>query len=290
MDRASKVDGTYVYDAEGNYLILHKFEYEDLWKAYDKAQRDLIEIKRAYDSLVEGRNDYHTAFRPLYDKIEELNVKVRNLKTKNEELMEEKSLLQKESADAAEVYDLRRKLQEEESMNFHLKRIAKERANQKRGIKNKKKHDGYLVLLSQQHEEHWTEEVDMAEWRRRNPNKSNKLYSKIEHHFDTTWKTIIQTPYDASIPFNTVETVIMKALWSDDPDEMGLIQEMGCTHRVSDSSNGKFWYFLTEDDEDPVECVWYSWNFSANFKSGFWEVIILTDNALNVAEDRYVPK
>lgn len=67
---------------------------------------------------------------------------------------------------------------------INLLRIAKERANSKRGLTPKKEHKGYLVLGSQQFQ--YTHRV-------------NKNYTVCQ-----SWKVKLQTPYDSSLPYEAV--------------------------------------------------------------------------------------
>ena len=70
-------------------------------------------------------------------------------------------------------------------LNSNLRRIMRERANAKRGLKPKKLHHGYVVLDSQQYN-----------YLFRHGNKTIGNYP--------CWKLRVQSPYDSSIPYNTI--------------------------------------------------------------------------------------
>lgn len=75
-----------------------------------------------------------------------------------------------------------------------LLRINKQNKNRDRGIKNAKKHDGYIVLRSQQLQPilfNYTDERDVV------VKEKNNVFSG--------WKTTIQTPLEITIPFEQVK-------------------------------------------------------------------------------------
>jgi len=67
------------------------------------------------------------------------------------------------------------KQEQAESLNVNLKRICKENANAKRGLKPKKEHSGYVAMKSEQ--------------------GVRVTYDKKKREETPVWKTTIQTPY-----------------------------------------------------------------------------------------------
>ena len=88
-----------------------------------------------------------------------------------------------------------------------------------------------------------------------------------------TWKSVIQTPYDASIEPKVIE----KQVYGDLID--GVLVDIGCLHYVLPEDNGKYTY---EDDGSGMYC----WHYSADYKSGYWCVIIYTTRPLVVPVER----
>ena len=150
-----------------------------------------------------------------------------------------------------------------ESMNRDLKRIARERANQQRGITPKKEHDGYIVLRAEQFKEKWVEP---------DPNKPKRML----HREADVWKSVIQSPVDASFTLEEVEETLLRGM-----DKV--LREMGCSNCRNRSENGTFW--TNRDPEDPDNML-YKWKFRADYKAGLWEIDVYTWKALIVPENR----
>lgn len=153
-----------------------------------------------------------------------------------------------------------------EDMNADLKRIARERANQLRGITPKKEHDGYIVLRSEEWKEKWIEPA------------SGKSKKTIRKEADV-WKSVIQTPVDASIPLKEVEADMIKSIRS-------VLDEMGCGWCVKKGSMG---YSESWKDSQKYPNVLYRWKFRADYKAGLWEADVYTTNSLVVPEHRRPP-
>lgn len=151
------------------------------------------------------------------------------------------------------------------TLNENLRRIAIERANARRGITPKKKHDGYLVLYSTQYSEHYTAEV--AEPGFENKDRewllcNNRIIK--ERRSAETWRSILQTPYDASLPLTT----IVDQIWQD-LKENGVLRDLKCE------------MVLALDNTHPLDLNipqnrLYHWAYKANYIAGFWEMTLYT--------------
>ena len=137
-----------------------------------------------------------------------------------------------------------------QKLNENLRRICRERANSDRNITPKKEHDGYLVLQSR-------------DWGERLPDR----------RMVRTWKSVLQTPYDASIEQSVIEEQILEDLTEK------VLVDIGCLHYVSLEDNGT--YTCVDDGN-----VLYCWRCSADYKSGYWCVIIYTTKPLVVPLER----
>lgn len=131
------------------------------------------------------------------------------------------------------------------SCNDNLRRICKERANAKRKIPNKKQHQGYLVLSSSQYQYRY--------------NKSN---------IANVWKTVIQSPVDASLPFFHAQKEIMNELLQG-----GICYSLGMRNKSDSYSSGS-----------SVNTI-FSIKHKANYKSGLWETELLHTHSVKVPEE-----
>lgn len=135
--------------------------------------------------------------------------------------------------------------------NDSLQRIMRERANKDRELRPKKEHDGYVVLVSQQ----WNEQ-------------GKAIY----------WKSTIQTPFDATIPYAEVCAPVMRNL------DNGVLYDIGCRMRSSEAENGVYREFKG-DGEETCNGM-YKWRCRANFKTKLWELDIYTTAPITVPEYR----
>lgn len=145
-------------------------------------------------------------------------------------------------------------------LNANLKRIMRERANAKRGLKPKKVHHGYMVLDSQQYNyifRHW-------------------VRGKATSDNFPCWKVRIQSPYDSSIPYST----IVKDIQND------LIKVFGASLNVQSVTNFEN---LSYDDSkkmwDSDKNFIFKTSYKANIRSGFWEVEYLVKSSIIIPED-----
>lgn len=158
-----------------------------------------------------------------------------------------------------EKNDLLEKLHRQENLNVNLKRITRERANAQRGLEPKKEHSGYLVMLSTQYRQHYGR-------------------GKVAN----VWKSVLQTPYNSSLPLNQIKSDI----WRDLMDEV--LYPMGVRKVQTPDKNGEYEVWLSEDRKREV-CGLYGWSFKANYKSGFWEIDLYHTKSIKVPEE-YRPK
>ncbi len=182
----------------------------------------------------------------------------------------------------ASIQSEKRRADKAEDLNRNLLRIMKERSNAERGIRPKKEKDGYIVLESRQWYERyqvavWHPEVDPDMFRKTEEGRSEALRKKLvrfEPHTAVTWKTIIQTPYDVSLPKESVEDLIEEEI-------VKVLAEMGCLKSNSRKLNGTFRSFGIGPDGHHINGR-YRWVYRANYRSGYWEVECYTLKALDV--------
>ena len=219
----------------------------------------LDQIKRAKQAVYKARADaderelsaYEEAQRllELYKKELQADVelKIQNMSQTLREAEEHAS-----EAEAAKE-ELETALAKQRSLISNLKRIARERANAKRGLTPKKLRSGYIILSSSQ-------------FRQRYKNSDGKKCIAY------TWRSILQTPYDATVPLDTIEDEIWNELVHR------ILYPLGFRRTQNADHNGE--YMTLEEDN-----VLYRWDYKANFRSGFWELTLYHTKDLIVPEE-----
>lgn len=221
--------------------------------------KELLEIAKMYrDELhhAELQNkDLKEKYSSLQKKVEKMQGEKERFATQVQEL--EVQIKENRKMYSERINELGQKIAEREEavrqaqkLNENLRRICRERANSDRNITPKKQHDGYLV-------------VQTREWRERTPDRRVKC----------TWRSVLQSPYDASISPDVVEPRIFKDLIDN------VLTDIGCNHYVAPEDNG---VYTNEEDGS----VMYCWRYSADYKSGYWCVIIYTTRPLIVPVER----
>lgn len=145
-------------------------------------------------------------------------------------------------------------------LNVNLKRIMRERANAKRGLTPKKAHHGYIVLDSQQY------------------NYIFRYYVQGNANTDNfpCWKVRIQSPYDSSIPYNTV----VKDIRDD------LIKVFGASLNIKSVLNvDGYSYENFKKEWNSDKNFIFKTSYKANIRSGFWEVEYLVKSSIFIPED-----
>ena len=140
--------------------------------------------------------------------------------SKKERIRYEKLLAEKED----QIQSLTKDLKNCVHLNSALLRVSIEKANADRGIPNKKAHDGYLVLSGKKDSE--------------------------------TFKYILQTPYKASLPYDSIEMQV-----DQDFKHKDILSGLGCVMEET-----------SEDMSDEEICYLLSWKLLVNAKSGYYEV------------------
>ena len=185
------------------------------------------------------------------------------------------------------IAELEEKVEQEKGLNVNLLRIMKERANQRRGIRPKKAHDGYLALYSQQRTLHYKEEkwdtpenkilYNDTEEHRAYAKENNMLWK--EHKSVEVWKTIVQTPYDVSLPVDQILDRIEYEITA-------FMNDVHITARLDPADNGNYKKVLEYENADN-ENIMYRWGiYRANMRSGFWEIEIHTTDCIQVPRSR----
>lgn len=149
----------------------------------------------------------------------------------------------------------------QKGMNENLLRIARERANADRKLKPKKEHSGYVVVVS-------SEKVYRYKYNRRL--EAVKL-----------WETVIQSPYSVEFPAKQAKKLILQEFFPETGEWEAA--RLGIDRWVA----GDYEDFLIAADKDEdfmkqnVALMGYR-SFRANYRAGYWEVILAHTRALGV--------
>ena len=145
------------------------------------------------------------------------------------------------------------------NLNLNLLRITRERANADRKISKKKDHSGYRVVNSEEFRYKYS---------------VRQSYQSV-----MLWKTTLQTPY--SVDFSEEQArELTKELFEKDEEGMWLIQAIGidgnCNHPYEEMLQEPNW-----QDHDDYN-VALDRRLKANYRDGYWEIIINHTKPLNV--------
>lgn len=182
-----------------------------VWKEGDEKHEatHVVLTKEDYDKLVRTKNSYKQKYEDLKDTTISIEKHNEQITKANNEIKKAENLVNEIKEKAAErVRIAEQKQAEAEALNVNLKRICKENANAKRGLKPKKKHSGFVVVRTQ-------------EARDRIPVK--KGYQDLR-----VYKTTVETPYSIHLAISDVEP----SAWDD-----GLNALFGSAWQDHDSNN-----------------------------------------------------
>ena len=262
--------------SESTFVILTNKEYQDIEKEvrsakekYFEAETQLRKSEKNYysqlDRLKRSQDDQkRDDRRNHYQEIAALEQKHRNeMKAKDEELRETQIRyeMQKREADAFKEF------------NVALKRITTERANTDRNIPGRKGHHGYLVLSSGQ------------VWGKV-PAPGTPSYAP-DYIDAMLWKTILQTPYDATISYNAVKTEVLA-------DMEKIKMEIGIDE-IKENDNSKTSVFggifdtLEEDTQGNIVTV-YRMLMRADTRAGYWTVELTLNLPITIPSEMIPPK
>ena len=257
----------------------------------------------SWDVIILTKKEFLEIFedqQPLIKKIESLKNELTVTNESFEEFIEEtkknEKFLQDLLDSASKEHDhtkkmlleTRKKLEAQESLNHNLVRIMKERANQARGIRPKKDHDGYIVLRSRE----WLETCEIETWDSEEHRQSYNTdtdkdaarhlgYLVIRKEAVKCWKSEIQTPYNSSLPQQLIEDRIYEDLKNKVLADLNVTQI-----QIADpSTKGSYVDFGYDEDGNKINGL-YQLKYVANYKSGFWELEIYTTGSLEVPEYR----
>lgn len=150
-----------------------------------------------------------------------------------------------------------RKYQQE--LNSNLLRISKERANASRKLKPKKEHSGYVVISSTEKDHYY----------KYGANRRKAIL----------WETVLQTPFSIDFTEDQARTE-SEELFQEDETGVWLLGKIGIDAQYLDGYGRLVWNDKAEE--------WLQYNvmvekkLRANFRAGYWELIILHTKPLGI--------
>ena len=185
------------------------------------------------------------------EKRDSLNRKQQTIQKANQVIEKWMKALEKEKAESAY----------QKGLNENLLRIARERANADRKLKPKKEHSGYVVVVS-----------------------AEKIYRyKIGRRLESVklWETVIQSPYSIEFPAEQAKKLILEEFFPE--TEEWEAARLGIERWVA----GDYEDFLSAADQDEeimqqnTALTEYR-SFRANYRAGYWEMILVHTRPLEV--------
>lgn len=220
------------------HRILTNEEYGKLLKEIEGLRKQLLSKEEQYTMEIEKLKQQY------YNVLEE---KRKEEETHNDYREQVKKFI---IATKTEIDNCREAKDEAERLNVNLKRICRENANAKRGIKPKKEHSGFIVISTAEIFEHYKKDRSIKDVR--------------------AYKTIVETPYKKIMELD----VAKKQAWND-----GLNRFFD--HAWSDSNRNDYAEAVKNNHDDKNFVYKMNWRTG---KRGYWEIECWHTKPLNSME------
>ena len=224
-------------DGECTHVIQTRQEYEMLLNQRDRAQREKEEAERA-------------AAREIS-------------RVKQEAAHEADRAAQRAQAQIDDLLQVERKTAEiadQRALNANLLRISRERANADRGLRPKKVHTGYVVVMSSEKEIRYK------------TGRNKLLTAKV-------WETVLQSPYSVDFTESQARQLIEEDLLAR---KNGLLADVGITMICSGSSYENLIETENWKEIKAAHNTLFSRQLRANYRVGYWEYIIQHTKPLGI--------
>ena len=153
--------------------------------------------------------------------------------------------------------------QRQANLNNNLLRIARERANAKRGLQPKKEHSGYR----------FSGKIMQTKTICGHDKQEGALYADV-------WTATLETPYNGTIPIDQIQDRIFADLMGDE----GVLSKLYIGYWTFKSDPNRIWKGKYQDavgDDNPEkENYIFDYKFMVNPKSQLWEVQITTTKSI----------
>lgn len=150
-------------------------------------------------------------------------------------------------------------------LNENLLRISRERANADRNLKPKKAHTGYVVVSSGEKERRYRD--GNGRWQ-----------------MAVLWETVLQGPYSVDFTEEQARKQMLEELFREDESGQWLVQQIGITGAYDGGYaamlGDKEWREVYQEYNVMVER-----RLRANFRAGFWEMVVVHTKGLRVVPE-----
>lgn len=218
----------------------------------DKECSHVIQTKQEYETLLDQRD------RARREKKEAESNATREISRVKQEAAHEADRAAQRAQ--AQIDDLLAEIADQRALNANLLRISRERANADRGLRPKKVHTGYVVVMSSEKEIRYK------------TGRNKLLTAKI-------WETVLQSPYSVDFTESQARQLIEEDLLTR---ENGLLAEVGITLIC----HGNGYEALTEEENWKeikfLHNALFSRQLRANYRAGYWEYIIQHTKPLGI--------
>lgn len=209
-------------------------------------------LKEKAQAEQESRDTRHDADRAIQRAKSEAQRQVQQI---NAEAQQRVSNIEQELATARQEAEYQR------GLNANLLRISKERANADRKLKPKKERTGYVVVSSEEREYRY---------------RDGKKWKKVK-----LWETVLQSPYTVDFTEEQARVQITRELFPK--GEYWPITKIGITARYGGTYEGMLADNSVSDDF--LQCnvlVAQQQRLRANFRAGYWELVLMHTRPLGI--------
>lgn len=168
----------------------------------------------------------------------------------------------------ASIAIVQTELDKKNDLNNHLFQIVKERSNASRGMQPKKKRSGYRFVGK----------IMQTKTISGHDKRTGAIYTDV-------WTAMLETPYDAQIPFQDIEERVQADLFNDG----GILIENGIENL--EYNDGRLWkgtYTEVQDwkkENDESGNYMFDFKFMINPKTQLWEIQITTTDPIPMIPD-----
>ena len=218
----------------------------------------MIQTKQEYETLLDQRD------RARREKKEAESNAAREIsRVKQEAAHEADRAAQRAQAQIDDLLQVERKTAEiadQRALNANLLRISRERANADRGLRPKKVHTGYVVVMSSEKEIRYK------------TGRNKLLTAKV-------WETVLQSPYSVDFTESQARQLIEEDLLAR---KNGLLADVGITMICSGSSYENLIETENWKEIKAAHNALFSRQLRANYRAGYWEYIIQHTKPLGI--------
>lgn len=225
-------------DGECTHVIQTRQEYEMLLNQRDRAKREKEEAERtaAREITRVKQEAAHEADRAAQRAQTQIDDLLQQVERKTDEIADQRAL------------------------NANLLRILRERANADRGLRPKKVHTGYVVVMSSEKEIRYK------------TGRNKLLTAKV-------WETVLQSPYSVDFTESQARQLIEEDLLAR---KNGLLADVGITMICSGSSYENLIETENWKEIKAAHNTLFSRQLRANYRVGYWEYIIQHTKPLGI--------